>query len=583
MPRIGTPVSGKVVTTFTVAASDASVDSKSKADYLCDGINDEVQIIAAISALPSGGGQVNLTEGIFIIEATVTFSKDNVKLQGRGRSTVLFSKAGLDFNCVRVLSRTNVHLDSFCVDGNKANNTPLDDEDTQNNIVLAICVSCRVTNCYSINSSCTGILLQGSNTHCIVQGNHVLDCHRNGIYLLFSNNNYNSIIGNVVKGSVGYHGINMSSSSYNTVSQNVCQDNGQNGIDIDGDSVGNAVMGNACTENGWAGLCVRGETGTPIYNVYTANACTLNGRQGIRIQGGQKNTISNNTCYNNSQELGNWYSGIRFDDEFGYTAATGNMVMGNRVATNHKYGIEVMGAGDNNYIAHNWVDGVTAATYTDAGATGNKFESNQYTVAGVATRIESPLLADSATDVTASAAELNYVDGVTSSIQTQLGDKASLALANLASVAINTSLISDTDSTDDLGSSSKYWANTYTDKMFLNATATLDGSGAGTVTLTGALTTTGAYTFTTAASGLVLKRGANGKCGTFVANGVTPVTISNTSIAITDTIVISLNTVGGTVGVQPNVATITAGTGFTVVCTALDTSTYNYAIISNAA
>jgi hypothetical protein len=90
-------------------------------------------------------------------------------------------------------------------------------------------------------------------------------------------------------------------------------------------------------------------------------------------------------------------------------------------------------------------------------------------------------------------------------------------------------------------------------------------------------------TMTVAAKGLLLKQGANGKCGTFVANGVTPVTVSNSSIATTDAIIISLNTVGGTVGVQPHVATITASSGFTVVCTASDTSTYNYAIISNAA
>lgn len=94
---------------------------------------------------------------------------------------------------------------------------------------------------------------------------------------------------------------------------------------------------------------------------------------------------------------------------------------------------------------------------------------------------------------------------------------------------------------------------------------------------------TGNLVMGTAAKGLVLKQGSNGLCGTFVANGVTPVTISNTNVAISDAIIISLNTVGGTVGVQPHVATITAATGFTVICTALDTSTYNYAIIKNAA
>jgi hypothetical protein len=85
-----------------------------------------------------------------------------------------------------------------------------------------------------------------------------------------------------------------------------------------------------------------------------------------------------------------------------------------------------------------------------------------------------------------------------------------------------------------------------------------------------------------AAGGLVLKQGANGTVGTFVLNGATPVTVGNTNVAISDAITISLNTVGGTIGVQPNVRTITAATGFTVAGTALDTSTYNYAIIKNA-
>lgn len=84
-------------------------------------------------------------------------------------------------------------------------------------------------------------------------------------------------------------------------------------------------------------------------------------------------------------------------------------------------------------------------------------------------------------------------------------------------------------------------------------------------------------------AGPVLKRGSNGLCGTFTCNGVTPVSVSNTNVAITDCIIISLNTVGGTVGVVPIIQTITASSGFTVAGTALDSSVYNYAIIKNAA
>jgi hypothetical protein len=93
----------------------------------------------------------------------------------------------------------------------------------------------------------------------------------------------------------------------------------------------------------------------------------------------------------------------------------------------------------------------------------------------------------------------------------------------------------------------------------------------------------GNLNFGVAASGITLKQGANGRCGTFTANGATPVTVSNTSVEITDTIVFSLNTVGGTVGAYPTIPTITASTGFTTVATAGDTSVYNYIIIKNVA
>jgi len=73
----------------------------------------------------------------------------------------------------------------------------------------------------------------------------------------------------------------------------------------------------------------------------------------------------------------------------------------------------------------------------------------------------------------------------------------------------------------------------------------------------------------------------SGRAGTFTLNGTTPVTISSSSLAITDVIVMSLNTVGGTVGVQPHVATVTAGQA-TVIGTASDTSVYNYVLVKSA-
>lgn len=44
-----------------------------------------------------------------------------------------------------------------------------------------------------------------------------------------------------------------------------------------------------------------------------------------------------------------------------------------------------------------------------------------------------------------------------------------------------------------VGSSANYWANMYTNKLFLNSTATIDGSTAGTVTVTGILKSVGHF------------------------------------------------------------------------------------------
>lgn len=74
---------------------------------------------------------------------------------------------------------------------------------------------------------------------------------------------------------------------------------------------------------------------------------------------------------------------------------------------------------------------------------------------------------------------------------------------------------------------------------------------------------------------------ASGRTGTFVVNGTTPVTISAASIVITDILISSLNTVGGTVGALPAVKTITAGQ-LTVAASASDTSTYNYILVATA-
>ena len=76
-----------------------------------------------------------------------------------------------------------------------------------------------------------------------------------------------------------------------------------------------------------------------------------------------------------------------------------------------------------------------------------------------------------------------------------------------------------------------------------------------------------------------LMGGVDTSAGTFTCNGTTPVAVSNANVTANSVIVVTLKTVGGTVGAIPAVQTITAGSGFTIAGTASDTSVYNYRII----
>ncbi len=67
-------------------------------DYLCDGTADDVQINAAIAALPAGGGEIVLLDGTYTLTGSITISKAKVTLRGNGANTILTCASGTDFS-----------------------------------------------------------------------------------------------------------------------------------------------------------------------------------------------------------------------------------------------------------------------------------------------------------------------------------------------------------------------------------------------------------------------------------------------------------------------------------------------------
>ena len=98
--------------TYVVAASDAPAHVKRQADYVCDGTDDHVEILAAIAALPAGGGIVSLTTGTFTL-ATTWGGRINlvsgISLRGSGAGTIITGN-GIAASAVSNVEIADLHL-----------------------------------------------------------------------------------------------------------------------------------------------------------------------------------------------------------------------------------------------------------------------------------------------------------------------------------------------------------------------------------------------------------------------------------------------------------------------------------------
>jgi len=113
--------------TYVVAASDAPVRVKAVVDYACDGTDDQVEIQAAIDALPARGGVVVMVGETFYKSNTAPIRiPSNIALVLGG--TVTFvpyvgDGAVVFANADEVDGNSNIRIIGGIIDGNKANQT----------------------------------------------------------------------------------------------------------------------------------------------------------------------------------------------------------------------------------------------------------------------------------------------------------------------------------------------------------------------------------------------------------------------------------------------------------------------------
>ena len=319
---------GKRVARFTVGTS-ASGWTSADCDYLCDGTADQVEINAAIQALPSTGGEIVILDGTYNITATIAMNKANVKLSGNGASTVLKRMwNSTSVNGVITVSSTLCAIESLFVYGGGTTNT----------LESGIYVSYSYTKNTITGNICTnnyiGIRLDGSSS--TVTDN---TCYNNNHAIYATGDN-------------------------NTITGNTCSNNVGHGIYSLGDN--SAITGNTCNNNDY-GIYLHNSDN----NTITGNTCH-NNNNGVRMYNSDNNTITGNICNNNDY-------GIYMDGSSNHTI-TGNACIrgggGSDDYTSSQHTIYLYSTrNDNNLIAYNNIMG---KNYTSGGGTGNTFEGNKY-------------------------------------------------------------------------------------------------------------------------------------------------------------------------------------------------------------
>lgn len=124
--------SGKRACRFVVGTSTAGWTADD-CDYLCDGTADQVEINAAIQALPTGGGEIAILNGTYNIAGPIAVNKSNVTISGNGTATKLVvtspSVITADDNNVRgivTVSGQLCSIERMVIDGNSTTGGVMD-------------------------------------------------------------------------------------------------------------------------------------------------------------------------------------------------------------------------------------------------------------------------------------------------------------------------------------------------------------------------------------------------------------------------------------------------------------------------
>jgi parallel beta-helix repeat protein len=492
--------------TIIVAASSST--STTRAHYQCDGTDDQEEIQAALDALPSSGGQVQLLEGTYYVESSISLDS-NQTLRGNGKNTIITTKtADLDIIMATSTSgneKTGILIADLTIDGD-AGGVANDD-----GILWAYVDYSSIYNVWSQDNGVAGIDFFNYCDHNRIENN---TCQGDDYGISAYESDNNTIAGNTCQGNTD-EGIYLDYSENNTVTGNICQGNGvgisvnsgdnnliaDNTFEGSGDTgiylyvINDSVIaGNTCQGSGEEGMYVYGSDN----NIIADNTIQGSGDEGIQLGDSDNNTITGNTLTENSQDNNNVYEDIYLSSS-DYNNIQGNTCRAGSLTNKPQYGIYISDAGSTgNLVINNdlYDDGFGTDSFNNSGTDtviyGNRTGSGSDPVFNIV--------------ATSTAAALSVTQSGTGNIvEFKDGGTAVFTIADGGNVTVAGDILPATTSVYNLGSDTYKWANLYAVTTTIGDTITIGGS-----TFTGSGTTT----FSTDAGALILNPSGNVGIGT---------------------------------------------------------------------
>ncbi len=347
--------------TLVIAASDS--DDGSRADYVCNGSNDEATIEAAIAALPSGGGTIKLLDGTYTIESDIDITKSNVSLIGSGKSTILernWDAASYPEGPVIIIGDggttavSGVVVSSLAIDGQD------DTYSGTENIGI-------------------GFYFDVSQTK--IENNWIYDCDGQGINVYGATggneNLYIHILGNDIRNN-DWGGIKFIGSTYSVIANNIIENNYVSAIQLDNGASYNTVTGNVTSNhdfgygvyltlsshcNAIAGNVFYEDysaiyVSNSDYNTFSGNIISDTDQDGIYITGADYNVLTGNSIYNSGSH------------SVTVNASDFNLLSSNSIydTAGSTYAINIsVSTADDNYLLGNYYSGTGATSINDSG------------------------------------------------------------------------------------------------------------------------------------------------------------------------------------------------------------------------